>query len=110
MKIQDYRQVPAMPIEEEPGVTVRRVITGRDGAPHFAMRVFEIEPGAATHWGSHWWEHEVFVLDGEGAVKNVDGEVPIMGGTVVFVAPDEMHQFINKGNRPLRLICVVPHH
>ena len=30
------------------GVQVREMITDRDGAPRFALRVFDVEPGAST--------------------------------------------------------------
>ncbi len=42
-----------------------RVVIGRaDGAPHFAMRVFEIGEGGHTPKHSHPWEHEMFYHSG----------------------------------------------
>jgi len=79
-----------------------------DGAPNFAMRVIEVESGHATPYHQHEWEHEVFVLAGEGVVRRDDGESAIGEGCVVFVPGMEMHQFANRGTEPLRFICVVP--
>ena len=106
MKVRHY--LDAKPVQELPGVVKREVVTADDGAPNFCMRVFEVEPGSSTPSHSHWWEHEVFVLSGRGAVVSEQGETPIAQDSVVFVAPDEQHCFVNNGNEPLRFICVIP--
>ena len=108
MIVKSYRQVTPESTEEAPGVTVRWVISDKDGATNFAMRVFEVEPGAASPFHTHSWEHEVFILDGKGHVWGEDGETPFQEGDAVFVAPDEKHQFVNDGDKALRFICVVP--
>ncbi len=106
MKVSNY--LDSEPIQELSGVVKREVITARDGAPHFCMRVFEVEPGSSTPSHSHWWEHEVFILSGQGVVVSEQGETPIETGSVVFVAPDEQHCFTNNSSEPLRFICVIP--
>jgi quercetin dioxygenase-like cupin family protein len=106
MKIRDFRQVEGK--EEMPGVNLRVVISAEDGAPNFLMRVFEVQPGSSTPWHSHDWEHEVFVLAGRGEVVGSDGRTPIEANRVVFVAPNEMHQFVNSGLDVLRFICCIP--
>ncbi|HOS95621.1 MAG TPA: cupin domain-containing protein [Armatimonadota bacterium] len=93
---------------EASGVSVRWVISDADGAPGFALRVFEIEPGGYTPRHQHPWEHEVFVLAGEGCVRSASGETRLSEGTAVLVEPDELHQFANPGGVPFRFICVVP--
>ena len=98
----------AKPVQELPGVIKREVINAEDGAPRFCMRVFEVEPGSSTPSHSHWWEHEVFVLSGEGVVAGEQGETPLTKESVVFVPPDEQHCFKNNGNEILRFICVIP--
>jgi quercetin dioxygenase-like cupin family protein len=108
MIVKDYRQVTPEPAAEAPGVTVRWVISEKDGAPNFAMRVFEVEPGAASPFHTHPWEHEAFILAGKGHLRAEDSQTPFREGDVVFVAPDEKHQFVNDGDTTLRFICVVP--
>jgi quercetin dioxygenase-like cupin family protein len=108
VKVQHYTDVPAEEVEGVPGVTVRWVISEKDGAPHFATRVFDVEPGHATPFHSHWNEHEVFVLAGQGTVRSESGETPLQAGSTVFVPGGEMHQFINQGDGVFRFICVVP--
>ena len=106
MKVSKY--LDAEPVPELPGVVKREVINADDGAPHFCMRVFEVEPGSSTPSHSHGWEHEVFVLSGRGVVVGEQGETEIAKDSVVFVPPGEHHCFKNNGNEILRFICVIP--
>jgi len=108
MKVEHYTKTPAEVVENVPGVTVRWVISKTDAAPNFAMRVFEVEPGHATPYHNHEWEHEIFVLAGNGAARQKEGESPMTKGIIVFVPGMEMHQFINQGDSVLRFICLVP--
>lgn len=106
MKISHYRD--SEPVEEIPGVVKREVITAEDGAQNFTMRIFDIEPGSSTPSHSHPHEHEVFIVSGKGMVVGGQGATPINKDSVVFVAPNESHVFVNVGNEPLRFICVIP--
>jgi quercetin dioxygenase-like cupin family protein len=109
MIVKDYREVDAKGSSDTEGVSLRWVVAKEDGAPRFAMRVIEVQPGCATPHHRHWWEHEVFVLSGRGMVKGGDVERPIAEGSVVFMPGEEMHQFVNTGSDVLRFICMVPH-
>ena len=109
MKIQSYTETPAEAVSEAPGVTIRWVISKKDGAPNFAMRVIEVEPGCNTPYHTHDYEHEVYVLAGSGVVRGIDQETPIAAGTVVYVPAGEKHGFYNRGNELMRVICVIPH-
>ncbi len=91
------------------GVKIRWLIAKDDGAPNFAMREFELEPGGHTPFHAHGWEHEVYVLAGRGVVAGEEGEFPLEPGTVVLVPPNEKHNFKNTGSEPFRFLCVVPH-
>jgi quercetin dioxygenase-like cupin family protein len=91
------------------GVKVRWLITEETGAPNFAMREFTVEPGGSTPRHTHPWEHEVFVLAGNGTVSGEDGDEPVRSGDVVFVPQDEEHQFRNDGDEELRFLCLIPH-
>ena len=109
MIVRNYEQVDAEKAAEAEGVTVRVVIGKEQGAPNFVMRVFDIEPGASSPRHSHDWEHEVFVLAGNGTVSGEDGDEPVKPGDVVFVPQDEEHQFRNEGDEELRFLCLIPH-
>ena len=105
-KVSNY--LDTEPTQEMPGVTKRVVIGADDGAPNFYMRVFEIAPGATIPIHTHVWEHEIFVHSGKGALLREDGETPVVKDNVIFVPPNLVHGFANKGDEPLRLICLIP--
>jgi quercetin dioxygenase-like cupin family protein len=96
------------PTVEVPGVLRREVITADDGAPNFVMRVFEVEAGCASPSHTHPFEHEVLVLTGRGVVVSEEGRTPIAKDSVIFVAPNEHHCFVNNGHQTLRFVCLIP--
>lgn len=110
MKVRNYQQVEQAPVtmEGSSGCQVRWLIDETTGAPNFAMRQFEVAPGGYTPRHSHPYEHEVFVLEGQGIVVEGDVEHRLAPGDVVLVTPDEVHQFRNTGTAPLKFLCLVP--
>jgi quercetin dioxygenase-like cupin family protein len=110
MKVVHYESVDQK-VVDMPGTSnckVRWLVGPSDGAPNFAMRQFEVAPGGHTPRHSHPYEHEVFVLSGEGTVYCGDTPHKLTAGVCLFVAPDEIHQFRNDGNEPLKFLCLVP--
>ena len=110
MKIFPYQKVEAKIAEEEGAskLKVRWLITKEMGAPNFAMRLFEMEPGGNSPFHSHPWEHEVFILEGEGLMVSEEGEKKFRPGDVVFILPNEKHQFKNNGEKTVKFLCLVP--
>ena len=110
MKVLPYDQIPLQPVNLEGAVGCQmRVLVGQeDGAPNFTMRQFEVAPGGHTPLHSHPYEHEVFVLEGEGSVQVGECRYPLAAGTVVYLPPGVKHQFRNESNRPLRFLCLIP--
>ncbi len=107
MNIRHYREVPAT--NPMPGLKKRVVIGPDEGAQNFIMRVFDVEPGLTSPDHTHPWEHEIFVLAGEGAVRDEQGkETPFAEGYTLFLPAGEKHCMINKGKEVLRFICVIP--
>ena len=103
----DYLDVPAEPFAE--GITVRWLLGKQDGAPNFAMRAIEFAPGVAFGPHEHPYEHEIYVLEGEGVADGAEGSVDMRPGVALFIAPGEAHGYRNSGDEPLRMICVIPH-
>jgi quercetin dioxygenase-like cupin family protein len=106
MRVQNYRDVK--PITAAAGVAMRVVAGPAERAPTFAMRVFEIQPGAATPLHAHPWEHEIFILGGSGVLRSAGKEIPLQEGDAATVLPGEQHSFLNGGRGVFRLICIVP--
>ena len=110
MKIVDYKEVKAEAVdfEDVKDVKVRWLISDKDNAPNFAMRLFEVGPGGYSPLHTHNWEHEVFILEGEGVVTDGEKEYQIKKGTVMYVPPEEKHRFKNIGSSTLKFLCLIP--
>ena len=88
---------------------IRWLISKKDGAKNFAMRLFEVKPGGYSPLHQHDWEHEVFILQGKGVARNKTKEEYFKEGDVLFIKPMEWHQFINTGNKILKFLCLIPY-
>ncbi len=106
-----YEDVEAKEADEGASkLCVRWLITKDMGAKNFAMRLFEMESGGYSPLHSHDWEHEVFILEGEGTVVAGTEKMHFESGNAVFVPPNEKHQFRNTGKNRLKFLCMVPYH
>ena len=90
-------------------VKVRWLISKKDGAENFAMRLFEIEPEGHTPLHQHDWEHEVFVLEGAGVAKSKTKDEAFKQGDLFFIPSMEWHQFINTSKNKLKILCLIPY-
>jgi quercetin dioxygenase-like cupin family protein len=110
MKVEKSANVvrKAVNVEGAKGVAIRVLISKDDGAPTFAMRMFEVQPGGHTPLHRHPHEHEVFVLQGTGIVVHEGQDHAIAPEDVVFVPGGNEHCFKNTGNATLRFLCLVP--
>jgi quercetin dioxygenase-like cupin family protein len=110
MKITNFKNIEAKEVKEPSaeGVTIRWLISQKDGAPNFAMRIFEVQPSGYTPYHRHSWEHEVFILEGRGTLVTEKKNFPLKKGDSVFVPPDENHQFKNDSDEKLTFICLIP--
>ncbi len=110
MKVFHYSEIPAQKAEEgAKNLTVRWLITKEMGAENFAMRYFELGVGGSSPYHQHDWEHEVFILEGEGIVKTEHKDYHFEAGTVVFVPPNQYHQFRNTGTTTVKFLCSIPY-
>ncbi|WDP92075.1 MAG: cupin domain-containing protein [Desulfobacter sp.] len=110
MKIIHYKDIPpiAMNNDQVKNVAGRVMLGKEDGAENFCMRRFEIGPDGFTPRHSHDWEHEVWVLAGEGEVFIDDTWHSLKPDTAVFVPPNIDHQFRNNSGAPFSFLCLVP--
>ena len=111
MKIVHYTDVKLedVTMEGAKGAKIRWLISEKDGAPNFATRLFEVEPAGHTPFHTHNWEHENFVVEGEGVLVTEDGEKPFSKGDVIYVPPNFKHSYKNTGSRTLKFLCIIPH-
>lgn len=92
------------------GVKVRWLIKKEDGAPNFAMRLFELQPNGHSPLHAHDWEHEVYILEGQCKVTCEGQSRTANAGYVVYIPPNAKHQFANAGKSTLKFLCLVPFH
>ena len=109
-KVIHYTDVPAQVVgPEAPGATIRWVIDEEhDNAPVYALRVIEVAPGGHTPDHTHPYEHENFVVEGQGRVRIGDEWHDIGPGSVVLVPAGMRHSYANAGDTPLRFLCGIP--
>lgn len=109
-KIVNYKDVTAKEFgDAAPGVRIRWLIDGEsDGAPVYALRMIEIGEGGNTPDHAHPFEHENFVVSGNGEVM-IEGEWhSLSAGDVVFVPSGVRHQYRNTGKETFKFLCGVP--
>jgi quercetin dioxygenase-like cupin family protein len=75
--------------------------------PRFEVRFFEVPPGAVTRLEKH--EHEHYVIVGAGIGHAIVGDAvrEVRLHDVVYVAPWEPHQFVNRGDATFGFFCIV---
>lgn len=111
VRVFPYTDVEAKEADEGASKLKVRWLIGKDvGAPNFAMRLFEMQSGGYSPLHKHDWEHEVFILEGEGTVAGKEGEKKFKPGDAIFVPANERHQFKNTGKKQVKFLCLVPYH
>jgi quercetin dioxygenase-like cupin family protein len=111
MKIISLDRVPKNKVQMEGALNAWKQVplSREDGAPVYAFRVFTVEPGGHTPYHQHPYEHMNYIIEGEGALVNEKSEEQLLkAGDFALVNPNEKHQYRNKGDQPLVLICGVP--
>lgn len=110
MIVKHFTNVEASEVSMEgaSGVRKRVLLDENDGVPNFILRRFTIAPGGKTPYHTHSWEHEVYVLNGEGQVRQGEKTCDIKPGSAVLVIPYEEHNFMNTGDKPLDFLCIIP--
>jgi ribulose-bisphosphate carboxylase large chain len=91
------------------GIT-RRELSGRRGESQgFHVRYFEIAPGGYSTLEKHVHEHVVIPMRGRGVVQFGCFIHTVGFGDVVYVAPDDPHQFRNPedATEPFGFLCIV---
>ena len=103
-------EVPAEEVKMEGAkdATIRKIITEKEGAPNFAMRLFELAPGGQTPAHRHDFEHEIYIIRGKGILHTEEGPCPLNPGDAIFVPANALHNFQNAGSDPFRFLCFVP--
>lgn len=94
------------------GVSRHTIVGGRkddrrDPGPAMELRYFEVQPGGASRLEKHEHEHYVIVRDGAGYAIVGDTVSEVGPSDVIYVGALELHQFVNRGDRPFGFFCFV---
>ena len=111
MIIKNLDQVEKCPVNMD-GVkdAVKQLPIGKaEGSSAFSFRVFTLGPDGHTPYHTHPFEHVNYVIEGNGALVDKDGnEHPIQKGSFAFVQAEEKHQYRNtSASEPFVMICAV---
>jgi len=109
--IRRLEDVKAEPFEERGarGAQRRTLVAEENGSKFFRLRFYSLQEGGQTPFDVHPYEHVVIVTRGQGSLLTRLGGVPqakrIGEGDIIYIGPNEPHQFINTGTGPLEFYC-----
>ena len=99
----------AVAVERTRGTTIEILLGPEEGVPNFATRRFTIQPGGRIPRHRHdAIEHEQVILEGSMVIGLDDREVEVAAGDCVFIPAGVAHWYENRGEVPVRFLCVVP--
>ena len=96
------------PIIKSVGAVANPVLCPDDGTPNYVMLWVQHPPGGSSAQHVHAWEHQAYIVEGEGVLWVEGEEYPIRAGDAVLVPPDVEHQFRNTGEVTLSRVTVNP--
>ena len=104
MKIKKFDEIEAQPYPSDKAKNASgRVAIGKaDGAENYCMRIMEVHKDGNTAFHSH--DCGTGVPD---AYHNGQWQ-DFKAGDVMYIPPNEEHQFKNTGEEPVLFVCVIP--
>ncbi len=107
--VKHWKGVEPVKIETEEAKAIKySLISAKDGAPNFAMRLFILPKDGKTPFHSHDWEHEIYIIKGKVKLKGKDKTWELGEGHAIYVPPNELHGMENIGDEEARILCMVP--
>ncbi|AEC51489.1 hypothetical protein PNA2_0573 [Pyrococcus sp. NA2] len=109
MYIGHVKDTPEKEVPNANNTTIRWLISPKVGAKNFAMRYFVIKKGGEIPIHQHNWEHEIFVVKGEGYLTK-DGKnwFKVVPGSYIYIPPNEPHGYRNEDSETFEFICIIP--
>jgi len=110
--IRDADEIEYETVDAADGLQKGVLIDEHDGAPHFAIRRFELAPGAEVPTHTNAVEHEQYVLAGEYVVGIGEGddatERVVSAGDSLLIPAGVPHWYRNESDEPGAFLCAVP--
>lgn len=97
------------PVDDSGKAFMEVLIGEAEGAPHFYMRRFVLEPGARMAAHRHPdIEHEQYVLQGRLVLGLDEREIVVGPDSIVFIPAGTVHWYENREKEPAVFLCLVP--
>ncbi|MBW2276077.1 MAG: cupin domain-containing protein [Deltaproteobacteria bacterium] len=107
--IRPISDVARAEVDHARGTSIQVLLGPDDRMPNYYTRLFTIEPNGRIPEHRHdTIEHQQVVLEGEMATS-LDGEQGVASaGDCVYIPAGCAHWYENRGDVPVRFICIVP--
>jgi quercetin dioxygenase-like cupin family protein len=108
--IKPITSVASQDVDNASGTKIQVLLGSEEGMPNFFTRLFTVEPGGRIPVHRHdSIEHEQLMLEGELVIVLETGEEKtVKAGDVVYFPKQVAHGYENRGEVPVRLLCIVP--
>jgi len=104
--IRDVSSIEFSDVPGTRGAQIKWLISPKDGAPTFTMRLIRIEASGEIPEHSHPWEHEIFILKGSGKIRVNETIYNVSEGNAVLIPPDAPHEY--HADTEMLFICLIP--
>lgn len=95
-------------VDAAEGMSKGVLIGESEGAPHFAIRQFVLEPGASVPRHTNDVEHEQYVLSGSYTVGIEGEEYEVEAGDSLLIPAGAVHWYRNDADEEGAFLCAVP--
>lgn len=96
-------------MEGAKNASIQWLITKKNGANNFALRRFVLKKGGYIPPHQHPWEHEIYILKGEGVVVAGETQKTMKEGDFAYIEPDVVHWYKNDKESEWIFLCAIPY-
>ncbi|MDY6856965.1 MAG: cupin domain-containing protein [Thermodesulfobacteriota bacterium] len=98
-------KVDQLLMEGVKNVAIQWLMSEKEGAKKFAMRLVSIKKGGIIPLHSHAQIHEQYIIRGNGVIFTKDKQRELGPGDFVFLDENEAHGMKNTGDEDFDVIC-----
>ena len=109
MIVVNSNDVETVPTQDEivgKGPVFKKALIDARDTGGFGMLSVTFEPGARLNFHTHNFEQILYVTEGKGIVATKDKEYTITQGSIVYIAPGEVHWHGATEDSPLTHIAI----
>lgn len=108
MEYGHFSEVILEKVENSKDAQIQWLIKKEDGAPNFALRRIILKKDGCSPHHLHNYEHEIYVLSGEGKAVVEEKEFPLKEGSFLLIKPNMKHQIKNIKDEDFIFLCIIP--